>query len=178
MKKFLNVVVATLIIGCGTGVVNAAEKEILVGGGKTIVNSFDDPTSPNGKIEFRLPISDTTTGSISFINEGHPKDFPKRDGIAFQALWKLPFNLIEGRLAFNLGIGPYVFCATERSDTGFVDTHGVAALGLFETHYRFKNSPWTTSLMIHRVAAPRSRITRNGTDTDLVMLAVGRTFGN
>lgn len=154
-------VLAFLVLST-TGTVIA--QEAFVNGGL-----MEDIASREGSYAWSLGyfegVSEHLGFSFSWINEGHVTDH-HRDGLSPQ-LW-LRKNLMDRRLSFRAGIGPYHYFDTtgETEDGGYKDLHGWAVAYSVGACW-YSDSPWIVQLMASYVDAA------HGIDTASVLLGVG-----
>ncbi|MHB1163023.1 MAG: hypothetical protein ACYCZZ_00615 [Minisyncoccota bacterium] len=160
------------IAACALLVANVSSAdEFSVEAGKTIANSIEDQQGVAWALEYRQPFfSPRVDATILWMNEGHPRNFPKRDGIAGELWWHLRPNDDTDRLKLTLGTGPYAYWATESTGgSGYRDRHGVAWLVSFDASYRMTRDT-ALHVTFHRVT------TGNSTDTDVLLLGIGYTM--
>ncbi len=144
--------------------------ELILYFGETRVNSYVDPKSLSVSADFRQRISPGAEYSIMLINEGNPHGFPKRDGIAGEMWWRLPFTDASHRLVITLGTGPYVYYATTvkkgATPGGYSDEHRLGWLVSANVGYNMSRH-LTLNVGWIRVG------TGNSTDTDIPRVGIG-----
>ena len=142
--------------------------ELILYLGQTRVNSYADPHSLSVSVDFRQRISPRLEYSVMLINEGNPHGFPKRDGIAGEIWWRLPFTDVSHRLVLTLGTGPYMYYATmkEATPSGYADEHRLGWLVSANVGYTI-NRHLTLNAGWIRVG------TGNSTDTDIPRVGIG-----
>lgn len=135
----------------------------LLGGGLKASGTNDGSSA--WAIEYQQGIGENVAASFSWLNEGHVPGH-HRDGQALQ-LWGRT-NVLDRRLSFAAGIGPYRYFDTTVSSAGggYANIQGWGAVGSLTATY-YTGGRWLVQLRATRVVA------RNSIDTGSVMLGVG-----
>ncbi len=160
--------VATMIAMMGVSYAAGKGGEMILYAGETRVNSFQDPKSLNFSVDFRKGISRNIEYTVTLMNEGNPTGFPKRDGIAGQIWWVLPFTDPSHRLSVSLGTGPYATYSTIKCPGGYADEHRLAWLVSADVGYKV-----TRHFTIH---AGWVRVGASNGDTDVPRAGIGFKF--
>jgi hypothetical protein len=135
--------------------------EIVVSGGKTIVNSFESEGATAKAIEYRHAFTPVVRGSLAWVNEGDAR-LVRRDGFVAQA-WLEP-GFSNNRFTLGLGIGGYYAIDEHHHDTRKL--HGILTT---TASYRF-GPRWVGRLSWHRIVSTYDR------DSDIILVGLGYRF--
>ena len=137
------------------------DDEVFVGGGQTIVNSFESENARAALVSYRHAFGRVLRASVGFLHEGEAQ-LIRRDGVVLQG-WLEP-SFENDR--FTLGIGYGGYFATDHYRSGEKDL--LAIIGTTAS-YRL-GSHWLGRFEWQRVASRHSR------DSDIVVLGLGYRF--
>jgi len=141
----------------------AAERndEVFVGGGQTIVNSFESQSAGAASAAWRHAFGPVLRGSVGWLHEGDAR-LIRRDGVTTLA-WAEPSF---GDDRFTLGFSAGGYFSVDRYRPGSKDV-----LGLVSTTASVRMSDhWVARFMWHRVASRHDR------DSDILLLGLGGQF--
>lgn len=120
-------------------------------------------------LEYRQPLSDQLTGSVTWINEGHVPGH-HRDGQAAQLWWRLPVAVRGPQ--FQVGLGPYFYYDTVNAANSdrYANDHGWGLLGSAEAAWQLGDR-WSASLRVNRIQV------RNSIHSTALVAGLGYRFG-
>ena len=158
MRRIL-AALALLLFACTA----PAQELTLLGGGLKETRAND--SSSAWAVEYQQGMGENVAASFSWLNEGHVPGH-HRDGLAVQ-LWGRA-NVLDRRLSFAAGIGPYRYFDTTVSSAGggYANIQGWGTVGTLAATY-YTASRWSVQLRATRVVAS------NSIDTSSLMLGVG-----
>lgn len=150
MARWLALAVSLQGAGIGAGA-RAGELDGFVGRLGSDTNG--DQTYTWG-IEYRQPLSDSWTGSLVWLNEGH-QPHNHRDGQAAQLWWHTQPNVAG--LVFEVGLGPYRYYDTHLQNAvpDFADRHAWTALLSASADWYLADN-WFAFLRLNQVEASHS----------------------
>jgi hypothetical protein len=122
-------------------------------GGRLGSDTNGDQTYTWG-IEYRQPLSDSWTGSLVWLNEGH-QPHNHRDGQAAQLWWHTQADATG--LVFEVGLGPYRYYDThlQNAEPDYTDRHAWTALLSVSADWYIANN-WFAFLRLNQVEAAHS----------------------
>jgi hypothetical protein len=135
--------------------------EVLVLGGRTIMNSFGNESATAKAVEYRREFGELLHGSLTLLDEGDTQ-IARRRGLLVQA-WIEP-SFQNERLTLGVGGGPYLANDSRAEDS----TQLGAALSLTAS-WRVTDS-WVARATFHRVVSSNHR------DSDVFLLGLGYRF--
>jgi hypothetical protein len=136
--------------------------ELLVFGGRTIMNSIADEKAPARAIEYRRELGREVSASVTLLDEGDTQ-IARRSGVVVQA-WLEP-SFQDDRLTLGVGAGPYLAYDRRRPGNEAVI---IAALSLTAS-WRIGDA-WAARATFHRVVSFYHR------DSDVFLLGLGYRF--
>jgi hypothetical protein len=116
-------------------------------------------------MDYTEGIGEYFAGSFTWLNEGHIPDH-HRDGPLVQ-LWAR-YPLMQRRVVFALGVGPYRYFDTEAADQGlaYSNTHGWGVVYSARATW-YSTARWTANLQLNHVQVT------NGPSTTAILLGIG-----
>jgi hypothetical protein len=116
-------------------------------------------------LDYTEGIGQYVAGSFTWLNEGHIPGH-HRDGPVAQLWGRLP--LMQRRLVFSLGVGPYRYFDTEAASegAGYSNTHGWGVVYSARATW-YSSHRWTGNLQLNHVQVA------GGESTTAVMLGIG-----
>jgi hypothetical protein len=155
----------TRILACATAALcarGALAQEIGLYGGPL---TGEHSRSYSWALNYSEGIGQYFMGDLTWLNEGHIPDH-HRDGPVVQLWGRLP--LMQRRLVFALGAGPYRYFDTEAASqgAGYSNTHGWGVVYSARATY-YSSHRWTGNLQLNHVQVA------GGESTTAIMLGVG-----
>jgi hypothetical protein len=116
-------------------------------------------------MDYTEGIGEYLAGSFSWLNEGHIPDH-HRDGPLVQVWARYP--LMQRRVVFALGVGPYRYFDTEAADQGlsYANTHGWGVVYSARATW-YSSKRWTANLQLNHVQVT------DGPSTTAILLGIG-----
>lgn len=137
------------------------DEELVLYGGKTIVNSFESEDAGAWAVEYRHRLGQYFRASVGWINEGDTR-LVRRNGVTAQGWFEPSFN--GDRWTFGVGFGAYFAVDEHRDQPRHVSPLITTALG-------YNLSPrWTARFAWNRVVSNYDR------DSDILLLGAGYRF--
>ena len=131
---------------------NAYAQDVSLLGGQLKVRDKDE-RSFAAALSYFHPAGDYTALSLTYLNEGHPKDH-HRDGVGAQ-VWARSKTTEQG-LSFGAGVGQYYYFDTARPATGgYTNDHGWANMASLSVSWHMP-SRWYGQVQATRVV-PRGK---------------------
>jgi hypothetical protein len=148
--------------GAGMSTIAARRNELLVLGGRSILNSYEAERAWARGLEYRREFGPILHGSLALLDEGD-NGITRRRGLALQG-WLEP-SFYDEKLTLGVGAGPYLAHDARREDSrAFVGT-----LLSLTGSYRIGEA-WVARATFSRV------VTYHHRDADLVLLGFGYRF--
>jgi hypothetical protein len=115
-------------------------------------------------MDYTEGIGEYLAGSFSWLNEGHIPDH-HRDGPLVQVWARYP--LMQRRVVFALGVGPYRYFDTEAADQGlsYANTHGWGVVYSARATW-YSSKRWTANLQLNHVQVT------DGPSTTAILLGI------
>jgi len=140
---------------------HARDDELFVGGGQTIVNSFESQNAAAALVAYRHAFGHVLRASIGWLYEGDAR-LIRRDGVILQGWLEPTFQ--DDR--FTLGVGYGGYFAVDKYRRGEKDL-----LSILGTTASYRLAPhWIARFEWQRVGSRHSR------DSDIILLGVGYRF--
>ncbi|OLL27734.1 hypothetical protein BTH42_31490 [Burkholderia sp. SRS-W-2-2016] len=159
-KTIWTLLIAGAVVGATTGRVSAQELGLYAG-----PLTGENNHSYSWAIDYTEGIGRYFAGSITWLNEGHIAGH-HRDGPVAQLWARVP--VLDRRVVFALGVGPYRYFDTEAAEQGmsYSNTHGWGVVYSARASW-YASSRWTANLQVNRVQVT------SGASTTAVLVGVG-----
>lgn len=135
--------------------------EVVISGGKTIVNSFESENADAHSVEFRHAFGPVLRGSLGWISEGDAR-LIRRNGIVAQG-WLEPSHS-DDRYTLGIGLGGYFAVDKYRAKQRVIAGIITMTVGYNVTRH------WLARLSWHRITSTYDR------DSDILLLGLGYRF--